>query len=148
MIKIFFANSNTITSWIIRLFTFSKYSHVGFINEDTNTVLDSDGNTGVSEYPVGLLYKNYSKVYIFPLVIPYKSYYRALFEIGKDYDYLGVIGLPFNRDWQEDDKWFCSELVAYVLQGFITIKDQHRVTPNNLLKLLQIKLEGKYDANI
>ena len=143
MIKIFFANSNTLTSWLIRLFTFSKYSHVGFINKLTNTVLDSDSsNNVVTEYPLNKLYKNCSKVYILPLDIPNVSYYKALLELGKEYDYHGVIDLPFKRNWQEDDKWFCSELVAYTLLDFITIKNQHRITPNDLLKLLEEKLDA------
>lgn len=34
-------------------------------------------------------------------------------QLGKPYDWGGVFGfMAPNRNWQQDDKWFCSELVA------------------------------------
>lgn len=36
--------------------------------------------------------------------------------LGKPYDYTGILGLGINRDWQENDMWFCSEDVADTLK--------------------------------
>ena len=34
-------------------------------------------------------------------------------QVGKPYDWAGVFGcLAHDRDWQQDDAWFCSELAA------------------------------------
>lgn len=37
-------------------------------------------------------------------------------KLGKPYDYTGILGLGVNRDWQEQDSWFCSEDVADTLK--------------------------------
>lgn len=37
-------------------------------------------------------------------------------KLGKPYDYTGILGLGINRDWQENDMWFCSEDVADTLK--------------------------------
>lgn len=62
----------------------------------------------------------------------------AMSQLGKPYDWSGVISLPFNRDWQEPDSWFCSELVAESLQlaSVIDIPNVSRVTPGDLFRLL------------
>jgi len=35
-------------------------------------------------------------------------------QVGKRYDFLGAFGLSLkpDRDWQEDDRWFCHELCS------------------------------------
>ena len=40
-------------------------------------------------------------------------------QIGKKYDYLGALGLAIapDRKWNEDDSWFCYELVAGCLRA-------------------------------
>lgn len=37
-------------------------------------------------------------------------------KLGKPYDYTGILGLGVNRDWQEQNSWFCSEDVADTLK--------------------------------
>ena len=37
-------------------------------------------------------------------------------QIGKPYDWLGVLGIGLHRDWQEPDRWFCSEMAAWAFQ--------------------------------
>ena len=41
----------------------------------------------------------------------------AIAQLGKDYDYLGIIGFWFNRDFHKDDKWYCSELAAEIIRA-------------------------------
>lgn len=37
-------------------------------------------------------------------------------QVGKPYDWTGVFAIPFKeRDWQEEDAWYCSELVEAAL---------------------------------
>jgi hypothetical protein len=37
-------------------------------------------------------------------------------QLGKDYDWMALIALPFRRKWQAPHKWFCSELAAKAVQ--------------------------------
>ncbi|QNA88537.1 hypothetical protein G4G28_08630 [Massilia sp. Dwa41.01b] len=57
---------------------------------------------------------------------------------GKPYDFGGAFALPLltSDNWNDDSKWWCSELVfATVMAGGVTLLDpdeMHRVTPNDL----------------
>lgn len=59
-------------------------------------------------------------------------------QYGKPYDYGGAFGLPIQQaeNWQDDDKWWCSEFVlAALVAGGAPILDRaqiHRVTPDSL----------------
>ena len=55
---------------------------------------------------------------------------------GKPYDLNGIWSFAINRDWREDDTWYCSELIAAGLEksGFLKYPlytDQ--ITPQELL---------------
>ena len=54
-------------------------------------------------------------------------------KLGKPYDYTGILGLGINRDWQENDMWFCSEDVADTLKrsGLILsgLENVHHIFP-------------------
>jgi uncharacterized protein YycO len=36
-------------------------------------------------------------------------------QVGKGYDFTGLVAVPLLRDWQDENKWFCSELIARAL---------------------------------
>jgi hypothetical protein len=47
-----------------------------------------------------------------------------------------------DRDWQEDDSWFCSELVAFALYiAGLFVNElapyKHKVTPQNIFVILK-----------
>lgn len=45
-----------------------------------------------------------------------QAYYDYLLaQVGKPYDILGVVGFIPREDWRQDNKWFCSELIAAAL---------------------------------
>lgn len=52
----------------------------------------------------------------------------------KPYDLSAIACFALHRDWQEQDSWFCSELVAGCLEqgGTKLFKDAYRVTPQHL----------------
>lgn len=122
--RVVFSRPKTLTSWLIRLLTFSKWSHVALV----------DG---------ALVYEaRYPKVQVTPLAEFLKRNrdfeYRTIegdprlirAEVGKPYDWLAVLAMlnPW-REWNTDDKWFCSELVAHATGTF---SDVGRVTPQML----------------
>ena len=60
-------------------------------------------------------------------------------QLGKPYDISAVTGLALRRNWQEDDAWFCSELLAWAWeksgQPLFHQDSRHRVTPQNIWML-------------
>ena len=63
----------------------------------------------------------------------------ALAQCGKRYDLSALFGLLAQRDWQTDDAWFCSELVAAAANagGERLFRSASRVTPQMLWELTQ-----------
>lgn len=60
-------------------------------------------------------------------------------QLGRPYDWTAVVGLGLHRDWQEDDAWFCSELVAWAAaqagEPWFRESALRRITPQHLWML-------------
>lgn len=60
-------------------------------------------------------------------------------QLGKPYDVFGALGVGFRRNWQETDRWFCSELIAYAFQesGHPLFRPEslYRISPEDLWTL-------------
>ena len=92
----------------------------------------------------------------FPVRDPEAVIRAARSQVGKPYDLTALFGLLMHRDWQEDDSWFCSELVAWAFaQGgapLFRADAMHRVTPHHLwmispeATLNSLSIEGKTNA--
>jgi hypothetical protein len=59
-------------------------------------------------------------------------------QLGKPYDSEAIAGLALGRDWRDDSKWFCSELIAAALEvsGWLPKPlafASHEITPRDLL---------------
>ena len=68
-------------------------------------------------------------------------------QVGKPYDFLAIAGIVAQRDWQSDDRWFCSELIASALchSGiFPTELAEHfnHITPRDVLLIVS----GRYSV--
>lgn len=61
-------------------------------------------------------------------------------QIGKPYD-PSFLRAPFHpdRDWQEDDRWWCSEVLGggLVKFGVLVVPKMHRLSPRNLYRRLE-----------
>lgn len=74
------------------------------------------------------------------LVVPDIEAMRAFLreQLGADYDWAGAAGIPFLRsdNWQDPDKWWCSELIIAALAAgglyVIDFSELERGTPNDL----------------
>ena len=137
-IKLQFSKSRGIGAELICWRDWSDYSHVDTVMPDGRLFgARGDGVKHREPYPV-----------IRKLIIRIdvneeqeKKYYEALLsQEGKPYDYFGLLGFVFNRDWQETDKWICSELKMWaLLQADIhilrleTIKTLNRISPQIML---------------
>lgn len=139
-VQLLFTKKMNLGSWIIRAGTMSPWSHVGVLYGDW--LIESVAKHGVRPVKVQQAMREADSYAIGE--IPSKATQSQVFhacasQCGKGYDYLAVLGMPFWRDWQEDDKWFCSELVEW---GFMVNHANnfpesklHRVTPRDLWML-------------
>lgn len=68
-------------------------------------------------------------------------------QIGKPYDWTAIYGfLVSNRNYQEDDAWFCIELLAYGLHMggtcYFEPMEHSQITPDMLFKLPHVFVES------
>lgn len=161
-VRLRFTKNNTITSHVIRAFTWSDYSHVEFAL-DTG-FLGALGWGGKSKS--GIQFKG--GVQLRPFDYNYTGEFQAaevdvpdentkqqilkfaMSQIGKSYDWTAILGIGFHRDWHENDSWFCSELIAEAFEQakFPLIRDSvNRITPGMLYELEQVKLVESYLGN-
>lgn len=114
-IKLLFCTTNGPISWAIKVVTWSTWSHVAFIDGDD--VIEAVSIHGVRRYPLAKRLTEVSKYAIVELSCdnPEAVLAAAALQIGKPYDYTGVLGIGFHRDWTATNSWWCSELVAWAI---------------------------------
>ena len=118
-----FSRSHAIGSYLIRLKTWSDWSHCAVLTPD-DTVIESVWPSGVREIPFDE-WKQHKIAWAFKkrnVPNPDKSLEFLRSQVGKKYDTLGVIGISLSRDWRAPDEWYCSELneTAFALGGLAT----------------------------
>ena len=130
--KVIYARNNTIGSWLIRLFTFSKWSHVAVLLDEFS-IIDSTARYGVRVSD----YSDFKRNHIYEILnidLPNESAaLDFLFkQVGKGYDWSAIFSIILQRNWQEDDKWFCAEIfeAAAVAGEKQRFRDEvYRITP-------------------
>jgi uncharacterized protein YycO len=104
---------HNIGSWLIKLFTFSRWNHTATWYEDQDMVFDSTFATGVRCLSKAEFDHIYTRKVIREAFLPNedKALLFALSQVGKKYDFTGLLGIVFQkRSWMDPDKWWCSEL--------------------------------------
>lgn len=136
MVTVLLSKRNHPGSYLIRAVTWSEWSHC--------ELLHPDGRTLGAAAPHGVGFdtlENRLKIAASVIQVDFpgdfnKAWAYAESQIGKPYDWGGVAGIGLHRDWQQEDSWFCSELVgASLLQGgFMPYRTDllHRLTPQHL----------------
>lgn len=135
MIKLLFTANHSPFSYAIRVATWSPYSHVDVVL-DHDLVVGATVRHGVSLRHIDDVLEASSKHLFVELDAPESVKCRVLSQLGKPYDLPGLFGFLTKRDWQIEDRWFCSELVAWALEreGVRLFNEKHwRVTPRDLL---------------
>jgi hypothetical protein len=119
-------------SWLIRWFTWSPFSHVDLVLPD-GRLLGARGSGGVAIRDPEPFYK----VARFQVDAPDRVLDLAAEQIGKPYDWAAILGIAARGDWQDQGRWFCSELVAWAFQQagrpLLRANHFHRITPRDLL---------------
>lgn len=127
--KLIFARSNTIGSWLIRLLTFSKWSHVAAIMPN-GLVIEATWPEGVRRISMEALLSSYPHTEVREINISPVGIDWLERQVGKRYDVTALFTFlnPW-RKWRQDDKWFCSELIAQACGVF---QEASRVSPQML----------------
>lgn len=134
-VRVVFTRRHHPGSVLLRSFLWSPWSHVGLI--DGGTVIEAVGGAGVRVRPLADMLAEASRYEIvdMPARDPQAVIAAARAQVGKPYDWGGVVGVGFRRRWQDDDAWFCSELVAYSFAAGgspLMRGDAWRITPRDL----------------
>lgn len=134
--KVHFCKSNDVGGLLIRLVTFSRWNHVAI--EVGNVVYEAVAAGGVRRMPCRSFPGLWDKTESVSISVKRPDQMMAFLnsQVGKPYDWMALIALPFRTTWQSPHKWFCSELVAKALSvsgAEITRRvPAARVTPRDL----------------
>lgn len=117
-IRLIFSNSPLPLAVAIRLVTWSEWSHVGLILDDGRVIDATYSHHGVRIRSLDDFKKASREWTIVELPVndAREVYRAAVSQLDRPYDITGLFGVLFNNHrWNEDDSWFCSELVAYAM---------------------------------
>lgn len=136
--RILFCTSQKPGAIAIRGLTWSDWSHVAII--DGEEVIEAVWPKVRVSLLANVIARHTSyEVVEFPNVNDLAVIAAARAQLGKPYDLTGILGIALHRDWQEQDKWFCSELVAWSFDqaGFPLFRAGalNRVVPQHLWML-------------
>lgn len=136
---IILCRSNSLGSKFLRLVMWSRWSHSALYDFDTGQVYDStllQGGVKVRQVTDFLdLYPDH-ELRLVEVPEPEAQNARDWLaaQVGKGYDWSALLGFLFQRNWQETDRWFCSELTETFRGLFSTPKLRSgawRVTPHH-----------------
>lgn len=138
-IQLLFSTTRHPFSGLIRAATWSRWSHVALVAGPH--VIEAVALGGVRQVSKAYAIQRASAYCLVDL--PARNAQAiidaARSQIGKPYDWTAVAGLGLHRDWQEDDSWFCSELVAWAAdqagEPWFRPEALRRITPQHLWML-------------
>lgn len=138
-ITLMFSTADTAFSALIRATTWSSWSHVALVDGDS--VIEASVFKGVRRVSLADAVRRVKSIQLveLPCRDPAAVIAAAASQIGKPYDYAGVLGLGFRRNWQDDDAWYCSELIAWAFSAASEPRFRadavRRITPEHLWML-------------
>jgi hypothetical protein len=121
---VLFTKNKSISSKLIRLVTWSPWSHVAIVNEtsieslhpETDVIDSTFLGGGVKLRPLKDLLEQASEwAFVEVEVSRSRAWAAAVSQVGKPYDWAAIVGIYFHRRWEDTDKWFCNELVEWCL---------------------------------
>lgn len=133
-VQVLFTRSHALGSVLLRTALWSPWSHCAIV--DGEEVIEAAAFGGVRVRPLADMLADATKMAILTLPgDPQAVIAAARSQIGKPYDWAGVLGFGFRRRWQDDDAWFCSELVAWAFaEAGAPLFREHawRITPRDI----------------
>ena len=112
-ISIRFVTEKDVISQAIRGVTWSAFSHVEFVLDD-GTTLGAHASGGVAIRPIDYDVFSNEERYRIAVTAEAKAAILAYAhaQVGKPYDFTDIAGIMLHRDWRNEDRWICSELVT------------------------------------
>jgi uncharacterized protein YycO len=138
-VPLLFSTTSSPFSWLIRLLTWSRWSHVSIVDGDD--VIEAHALHGVIRRPYYEAIETAKRCEFVRLRCdnPQAVIEAARSQVGKGYDWTALFGILLRRNWQDTDSWFCSELVAWAFTkagcGLFRTDRLARVTPEHLWML-------------
>lgn len=136
-VTVIFRKNKSKASKLIRFFTMGEWSHCGILFDQHVYEATFEGimKTSVIDFSKDADIETKK----FPVVDSTKVYSFLNSQLGKEYDFSGAYGLLLtNTVIQDNDKWFCSELVYKALEvGGLKLfaNGGYRVTPRDLYNI-------------
>jgi uncharacterized protein YycO len=136
MIELNFVNGTGLVSDFIEFWTWGDWSHVDIKTPTGWLGARSNGGVQIRPWNYCQVKSQETRTITLPpeqeLII--MNWFTS--QIGKPYDYLAIAGMPFRKDWRNEDRWFCSELIAAGFQQtntpLLNTNHLNRVTPRDL----------------
>lgn len=115
MLVIFGRNRGDLLSNALAKLGGSEWSHVGIIDRDGVTVIESIIPAGVVKTHINDFKSRYTETHIatVPVKAGVDAYKLARSQLGKPYDFRALLSMLGTRDWEDPNAWVCSELVAH-----------------------------------
>ena len=109
--KVIFTTDNLPASIAIRVLTASTWHHCAVVIGQE--VIEASGLHGVRKVPLDEFKSRGNwAIYDIHVADDWAANNWLYQQLGKPYDWLGVFGLMLSRRWQNEKRWYCSELVA------------------------------------
>lgn len=139
MITLQFVSELGLGGLFIQWYGHSAYSHVDCVMPDGH-LLGARIIGGVQIRPKTYgTFTRFLRVNIPASPTTTDAYLAALkAEVGKPYDATAILGFVTGRNWREPDSWFCSELLAAMLEKvkvfpYPLSSPANRITPQDLI---------------
>lgn len=142
MIKIHFCYSKGIVGVAIRAATFSNFNHVAV--ELNGTIYHATFSNGVHKIPADGFTDHYHKVETHEIHGLDEEKAKEWLEshLGAGYDWKALVAMPFRENWQEPDRWFCSEYGTGLMVALEQLGDcfeESRITPEAFRVMLLVR---------
>lgn len=121
MIKLIGVRGKSFVSKIVKWFQWGyPYTHVAYVLDDRDKsnplIIEAWYDVHACHYDIYHKGDPFEYFYIDSTDKQRRMVERFLFQqLGKTYDWLGVIGFAFHKDIEDRQSWFCSELISEAL---------------------------------
>ena len=134
-VSVVFTRKRSVGSVFLRTALWSAWSHCAIVDGDQVIEAVAVDGVRVSRLEDVLMEASKHEIIDVPVRDARAVIAAADTQLGKPYDYTGVLGIGLRRRWQQTDRWFCSELVAWAFArgGTPLMRVQEwRITPRDL----------------
>jgi hypothetical protein len=131
---LFYHAKKNIFDKLVRTFTKSDYSHVELRFSDGMCFSSSPRDGGTRFKKIDIDDKNWHIIDLYNVSKDTENKIRNLANemVNKKYDWLGVLGFVIPLFPSDENRWYCSEICAYLLDKANVIICYHKISPEGL----------------